>query len=126
MKRILSTIVAAFCFVTLSFGQTGSDQPVDFQIVAQDDISTPIYRTPTVIPVYGYFVASEYCLNLFFSQDLGTVDIHIENISTGERYSDSVSTDNGVQLIPIGSNSGFYVITISISGVPQYYAELVI
>lgn len=126
MKRILLTIVTAFCFVTLSFGQNGSDQAVDFQIVAQDDISTPIYRTPAVIPVCGYYVASVCCLNLFFSQDIGTVDVHIENISTGEHYSDSASTDNGVQLIPIGSNSGFYVITISISGVPQYYAELVI
>ena len=65
-------------------------------------------------------------MELFFSQDIGTVDIHIENISTGEHYSDSASTDNGVQLIPIGSNSGFYVITISISGIPKYCAELFI
>lgn len=124
MKRFFTTLLVVFFFATATNAQNGSDQNVDFQIVAQDDISTPIYRGPLDIPVQGYYSSFLNTLYLSFTYDLGMVNVNIENEMTGESMSEVIPTDSGVQAIPLCSEGEIYTIMLSIPDGRQFIAIL--
>ena len=126
-KRIITTLLmACFCCTAAVVvnAQNGSDQPVDFQIGDMGSIDIPIYRTPVVVPVQGYYVSFLNTLYLSFVYDVGVVNITVENIYTGECITGSTPTDIGVLAVPLGSGSGFYIITISRDNGQRYVAKL--
>lgn len=45
MKHILTALLTLCCFAVGLHAQNNPDKPVLFEIVAQGDISTPIYRS---------------------------------------------------------------------------------
>lgn len=63
MKRFLTTLLLAVGISAAVNAQDGSGQYVDFQIVAQDDMSTTIYRSPAVVPVRGYYTSLSNTFN---------------------------------------------------------------
>lgn len=126
MKRILTTLLMVCCIAASSMAQNGSDQYVDFQIVAQGHVDTPIYRAPAIIPVQGYYFSFLNTLYLSFTRDLGMVNVNIENDMTGELISEVIPSDSGAQAIPLGSssNGGIFTITLSSPNGQQYIAIL--
>lgn len=112
------------CMTAAVNGQNESDQFVDFQIVVQEDVGTPVYRAPAMIPVRGYYVSFLNAIYLSFDYNLGIVYIEVENSHTGEYLSGYIPTGSGFQLIPLGPDIGTYTITISTSAGKQYVAEL--
>ncbi len=126
MKRIITILLMICCISAGLNAQNDSDQYVDFQIVAQDDISIPIYRSPALIPIQGYYVSSLNTLYLSFAYDLGSVNIRIENVTEGVYYSNNFPTDSGTQTIILSSDSGLHSITLSVPGGLQYKAELLL
>ena len=110
MKRILTTLLMVCCIAASSMDQNGSSQYVDFQIVAQGQVDTPIYRTPAIIPVQGYYSSSINTLYLFFTYDLGIITVSIEDTSTGDFISESMSTNNGMQSITTNLQAGHYIV----------------
>lgn len=111
------------CVTITIYAQNGSDQNIDFQIVAQDNIGTPIYRAPVVIPIRGQYIALSETLYLSFSYDIGVINVQVENLFTDEYTSDDIPTNSGVYAITIMSNTGQYKITITTQGGQQYFAE---
>ena len=126
MKRLFTTLLIICCMAAAVYGQNETDQPVDFQIVVQEDTGTPVYRAPAMVPVHGYYLSFLNALCLSFSHDLGVVHIEMENTGTGQHLSGYVPTGSGFQLIPLGSDTGCYTITITTSAGIQYAAELVL
>ena len=104
--------------------QNEPDQYVDFQIVAQGHVDTPIYRSPAIIPVQGYYSSYLNTLYLSFTYDLGMVNVNIENEMTGESMSEVIPTDSGVQAIPLCSEGEIYTIMLSIPDGRQFIAIL--
>ena len=51
-----------------------------------------------------------------------SVDVSIENLSTGESYGDTVS-GNGLAVFPISGSAGSWVITFTLSGGDVYEGE---
>lgn len=126
MKRILASLLMFCCIAASSMAQNEPDQYVDFQIVAQGHVDTPIYRSPAIIPVQGYYSSYLNTLYLSFTYDLGMVNVNIENEMTGESMFEVIPTDSGAQAIPLGfsSNGGVFTITLSIPNGLQYIAVL--
>ena len=122
MKRILISLLMVCMAISVN-AQNGGDQYVDFQIVAQDNISTPIYRAPAMIPVRGYYAASSETLYLSFSYDMGIIDVRYVNLSTGEYTVEYIPTDSGVYAVVFGSNPGLYRIFVSTQSGQQYFSE---
>lgn len=126
MKRFITSLLVVFSFLAIANAQNGNNQNVDFQIVAQDNISTPIYRSPVDVPITGYYVSSCNMLFLSFAYDLGDINVVIENAYTGEYLSETISTNMGVQSIPLREDEGYYTIIISIPNGLRYVATLII
>ncbi len=63
MKYVLTALSTLCCFAAGLRAQNNSDKPELFEIVAQGDISTPIYRSPSLIPVHR-IVAGKQRLSL--------------------------------------------------------------
>lgn len=124
MKRIITILIMTCCISIAAMAQNGPDQYVDFQIVAQGHIETPIYRAPSFIPVQGYYSSSPSMLFLDFAYNIGTVIVRIENTTTGDFLLESIPTNSGMQLIATSLDTGVYIIWISTSGGSQFYSEL--
>lgn len=126
MKHILSSLLMLCCIAASSMAQNEPDQYVDFQIVAQGHVDTPIYRNPANVPVHGYYVSAINTVFLSFSYDLGVVTVSIENTTTGESSSESVPTNSGIQVIPLTFGSGLYSIALVTPEGDQYSALLLL
>lgn len=125
IKQIFISILTT-CIAVTTFAQDVKDQYVDFQIVAQDDISKHIYRAPVMIPVEGFYNSMLRTVHLSFEYDLGFITVSVENLLTGEFSIATVSSAMGVYDINIGSDSGIYRIIISTSSGQQYISELLV
>ena len=126
MKKLLSTLLMVCCIATALNAQDESGQNVDFQILVQGHVDTPIYRSPAVIPVQGYYVSQLNTLFLSFMYNLGIVKVCIENVNTGEVRYDAVYSNQGIQALSLWFGSGLYAITLSTSVGQQYIAELLL
>ena len=94
-------------------------------ITADDDNKTvvlniDIYKTKqaaqrsfVVIPLECYYVGFDSSVVTVFSEDIGTVDISIVNISTGEEFFDTVDSKDGQCAVEISGEGGLYRITIT-------------
>lgn len=124
MKRILASLLTFCCIAASSMAQNEPDQYVDFQIVAQGHVDTPIYRAPAIVPVQGYYVSSLSALYLCFLYDFGIINVRIENTTTGDFLLESIPTSSGVHFITSGLNPGLYIIWILTPNGSQYFSEL--
>lgn len=124
MKKLFTTLFMACCIATAINAQDGSGQNIDFQILIQGHVDIPIYRSPAVIPVQGYYVSQLNTLFLSFSYNLGTVKVCVENANTGDVWYNSIVTNEGLQALALSGEGGLYVITLSTSDGQQFIAEL--
>jgi len=58
-----------------------------------------------------------------FKSSIGTVGVVVENHTTGEYLSGTLSGEVGTQMIPISGTEGFYTITFTLQNGTQYYGE---
>jgi hypothetical protein len=127
MKRILTILLMACCSAVASKAQNGSDQYVDFQIVAQGHVDTPIYRAPAIIPVQGFYSSISNTLYVSFDYDLGVIGIYIENVTAGNICNNgNIYANSGIQAIATDLDAGTYLIRIYTSTGVQYSSELVL
>lgn len=125
MKRFLTTLLLAVGISAAVNAQDGSGQYVDFQIVAQDDMSTTIYRSPAVVPVRGYYTSLSNTLYLYFSLSLGKINVIVEYEDTGETSSMAIPSETGIHAISLFDRTGNIRITLISSGCAMYSGEII-
>ena len=124
MRYFLTTLMVLCCMSMAAMAQNNSDQNVDFQILDQDHTSTPIYRAPAFIPVYGHYEAIGNSIFLIFTYDIGDVTVSIENCMTGDCSSEIIPTNSGIQEFALNNDVGIYTITITTQAGIRYRAEI--
>ena len=124
MKRVITTILVAISISIACYAQNGSDQDVDFKIDVQDEISTPIYRSPAVVPVHGFYVSSVNTVYLSFDFPIGDVTYYVQNIEIGYMNSGIIPSDSGTQTLPLPESSGAYRITLATSTGQRFIARV--
>lgn len=123
MRQIITSLIMAFCLVTVCLGKNSDDKRIIFRPPTKDTIDKPIYRAPVNVPVQGYYVSMQNTLYLSFTYYVGEVDVEVQNLSSGECSYGTVSSDEGTQAVPLFDNGSFYRITLTTSGGTQYEAE---
>lgn len=123
MKRIITSLLLMLCIALSAHAQDRKDQNVDFQIVAQDDISVPMYRSVVSVPVYGYYTSSLNALCLSFDQAFGNVTVCIENLSTGEYVEEVINAGVAFSVIALPGASGLYHVSFVLPSGAEYFGE---
>lgn len=125
LKIALALLIQGVCvFVASSFEKTNVRQANENVVIAIRLKPTTPSTAPRTIPAQ---ISAEYndVLNSVVATlaNAGTsVDVSIENLSTGESYGDTVS-GSGMALIPISGTSGVWLLTISLENGDVYEGE---
>ena len=88
---------------------------------------TPTQGRPTrsvvQTPVECYYITASKEIVFEFIKDLGTADIRIQSIMSGETAQDSVKTAVGVFSMILFGESGYYTIDISFEDGSHFHGE---
>lgn len=123
--KIIKMVFAGILAITCLYGQKSMAFDSEGRVtILIRHIPSDAPEAPRSIPAE---VSAEYddVLNSVVASlvNAGTsVDVSIENLSTGESYNDSVS-GNGIAVLPISGSSGVWVITFTLSGGEVYEGE---
>jgi len=124
-------------FVTLFFGLVSSgpicasasndseSKPITLTdpMHASNDNNANIPRMPAYIPLYVEYNGFLSCLTVNCKKSLGSMELVINNYTTGEYLSGTLSGEVGTQMVPISGTEGFYTITFTLQNGTQYYGE---
>gem|GEM_PF-550079 len=80
-------------------------------------------RTPASILISCYYESNLSSIFVTFTSELESVDVEVNNQSTGEYLSGTISGAVGTQILPISGTAGFYTIYFTLSNGAQYYGE---
>ena len=113
MKKILLFSVALLILLPVQNITADDDNKT---VVLEIDIyqtKQAVQRNFVDIPIECYYVGFDSSVVTVFSEDIGTVDISIVNISTGEEFFDTVDSKDGQCAVEISGEGGLYRITIT-------------
>lgn len=84
----------------------------------------PIPRSPSIVPISASYEASTASVILYFSHNLGEIEIEVLNTITGYYNYSVVDTLNMSAIISLNGGSGHYVIIFTLPSGQQYIGEL--
>lgn len=122
---LLTVLALSICFgSTNGYAQNGHNQtPAPIIITTNDPLGqTP--RNPEIVPISGF--VSQNSINLFFSIDLGSVSVTIEELSEGLLLSTVVNTSEGYAAIPFSGEPGSYRLFFYLSDGTEYIGSFCI
>jgi len=80
-------------------------------------------RVPAQRTIECFYESTMTSIITAFKSSIGTVGVVVENHTTGEYLSGTLSGEVGTQMIPISGTEGFYTITFTLQNGTQYYGE---
>ena len=101
-------IAATLCFAAMSYSQEFIDVPLLEQLPTEEQIP----RSLSQVPITCYVVSNTIYLN--FSNDIGEVDVTLEEASQGIILQTSVDSSELTAIIPFGGAAGDYTITFTL------------
>jgi hypothetical protein len=119
MKPLFSFLVLTLQICFLSFNSFGQEivDPTPTIIVISDPIGQGP-RTPNIVPISGYVY--ENTIYLFFSNDLGDVNVRIEDSFGCTILSTTVDSSDGSESIPFSGAPGIYTIYFTLEDNTSY------
>lgn len=125
MERILLTVVlASVCCWPLSGKVCGNDDDGPVVVIVKDKQTTghtQTNRAPVKVLVECFYYPSVDNLKLSFLSDLGTVDVTLENQTSGEIQDYAGDSSIGLMVIPVSPNTAYRMDITTKSG-RGYYA----
>ena len=124
-------LIALACLILSCFGivkaeslsqASDSAEMKPIVIVRHGNPSTGAPRSQGTVEINAYYDDASCSVVATLANAGTSVDVSIENLSTGESYNDSVS-GNGIAVLPISGSSGVWVITFTLSGGEVYEGE---
>lgn len=85
---------------------------------------TPPPKAPSITPISANYEAETASVILYFSHNLGEIEIEVLNTITGYYNYSVVETTDLSAIISINGGSGHYVIIFTLPSGQQYLAEL--
>ena len=133
MKKFISILTFILCLPSLIFASPLSVIDKDDDTIAPPSIIIIIIKTPPPVPGQPRSLVQapiECQYNPYmngicatFNQDLGELDVLVENLSTGEYLEGTVDSAEGYVVLPVSSTPGVYNISfVTASGV-EYTGE---
>ena len=133
MKKFISILTFILCLPSLIFASPLSVIDKDDDTIAPPSIIIIIIKTPPPIPGQPRSLVQapiECQYNPYmngicttFNQDLGELDVLVENLSTGEYLEGTVDSAEGYVVLPLSGTVGVYNISfVTASGV-EYTGE---
>lgn len=126
MKKLFFCLfVIAFCLGSVNAGAQNNNGQTPVEIVVT--ISGPYGngpRVPAVIPISG--IATNDTIYLFFSTDLGSVDLLVEELSAGMILHTVVNGSYPMAMIPYDGEPGSYTITFTLANGSELTGSFVI
>lgn len=131
MRKIafILSVVAGLCISNPSalangFADGGDDGGVtEIPIIngeGDSGTSGPVNRAPSYVPIAAEYWDAVSSIIVFFRNDLGTVSIAIENLSTGSCIQTVVNARQGVFPFRISGEEGIYRISFTLSNGHKY------
>jgi len=80
-------------------------------------------RARAYIPIQAEYNGFMNSILITLTRELDNTELVIENHTTGEYLSGTLSGEVGTQMIPISGTEGFYTITFTLQNGTQYYGE---
>ena len=117
MKKLLLFAAAFLLALPFTWAQTGGgDDPFEI-LIGEGGTGNggPEHRSPGTIPFQVAYSSSLSSLLLTFNDNLGSVAIRVENLTTGWYLQTQVNAVSGSQLLPISGTSGYYEITFTLT-----------
>lgn len=133
MKKFISILTFILCLPSLIFASPLSVIDKDDDTIAPPSIIIIIIKTPPPVPGQPRSLVQapiECQYNPYmngicttFNQDLGELDVLVENLSTGEYLEGTVDSAEGYVVLPLSGTVGVYNISfVTASGV-EYTGE---
>ena len=121
MKPLLFSFVLALsiCFGgTIGYAQENGNQTPTTIVITTNDPFGQGPRTPVIIPISGYVY--DNVINLFFSNDLGEINIRLEDSLGCTILSTTVDSSDGSESIPFSGAPGIYTIYFTLEDNTSY------
>ena len=122
MKKVLLLVLAIMLASPFLMAQTGENGEIIEIVIGEGggDGDQP-HRSLDAIPVEASYYSSLSSILLSFTENLGTIDVKVENLTTGWSIQTQANTAQGGQWLPIAGTVGDYEITITLPGGTTYY-----
>lgn len=118
MKRIIPLFLLTALFPAftpqLCFAEGDDNLPI---YIEQTGIcgDTPIIRSPDLIPIEAVYYPAISTIIVNFLNNLGSVLVEIENLTTGSYSQTNINASQGVHPFVISGDDGVYEITFTLS-----------
>lgn len=125
MKKIFLLFVVLLSCAPLMSAQTGGGDDPEIIFVGEggNGGSSPIIRTPALIPIQAAYYSSLSTIYVDFLYDLGSVSVEIENETTGEYSQTIINATQGLHPFFISGTEGHWTITFTLSNGVVYFGE---
>ena len=99
------------------------DSSIVISPIPSNNPDPPIPRTPVFVPITASYDTMLTSVSLFFTHNLGEIEIEVLNSTTGGYYSGIVDSQYLSAIIPITMGPGHYIITFTLLSGQQYQGE---
>lgn len=133
MKKFIFILTFIICLPSLIFASPLSVIDKDDDTIAPPSIIIIIIKTPPPVPGQPRSLVQapiECQYNPYmngicttFNQDLGELDVLVENLSTGEYLEGTVDSAEGYVVLPVSSTAGVYNISFVTEAGVEYTGE---
>lgn len=100
------------------------EEPILIRIKRPGD-PTGAPRVPSAVQISAEYDDVSGAVIAYLANAGASVDVSIENLSTGESYDDAIS-GSGMSILPISGSSGTWVITFTLPSGDVYEGEFVL
>lgn len=124
-KNNMQHLLLSLLFVAATLGMSPIPAPShdgDDVIIEIKNAGGTSSGNRTLVPISGYYDASLYVVNLFFSSPCGMVNITFSNLSTGDNF-ETIVNGSGAVMIPAALSSGSWTVTFSLPDGTVYIGE---
>lgn len=126
MNRFLPLLLFSVLFASMA-QQTcfadGDDTQTIYIEQTGDFGDTPIIRSPGSIPIEAVYYPLISTIVVNFLNDLGSVSVEIENVTTGAYSQAMINATQGVHPFMISGTAGYWTITFTLLSGTQYVGE---
>lgn len=118
-------LLSSFAYSNSKDVFSGTDQPIQVRSVANNS-GNHRPHSMVVIPFDVYYNAEISSILVYFLNDIGEVEVSIQNTLTGEYLNFSINSKIKTAIFPISSDSGLYFVTFTLSEGSQYEGQLLL
>lgn len=102
-----------------------NDEPIPIRPTVNNS-NTHRPNSKAVVPFEAYYDTDLSSILLYFINDVGDVEIAIQNLSSEESYYFTINSSIGSIILPISGNLGYYEMTFTLQNGKHYIGEFLI